>query len=137
MSSLASELTGWMWTEVGHVPAWDASIMMSSLDAEKVQLSTIKEESTEQIANRIVKLGSKGIWVLKPNTANPKGPADEQIDITLTTTTPDFLPASPAIPENPPPKKSRAASLSPRLPFFAPSMSYPRSYDMNYRSISR
>jgi len=80
MSYLAAQLTGWMWAAADPAQGYGGSIL-HSLDDEKVHLGTINGESTEQIANRIVNLGSKGVWMLKPNTPNPKGPTDEQISI--------------------------------------------------------
>jgi len=80
MSSLAARLTGWMWAAANPMQGYGGSIP-GSLDDEKIQLGTIRDESTEQIANRIVKLGSKGVWMLKPNKPDPKGPVDEQIQI--------------------------------------------------------
>jgi len=80
MTLLAARLTEWMWAAAAPMQGYGASIMYSP-DAEKVQLGTVKGESTEEIANQIVKLGSKGVWMLQPNKGNSKGPTDEQISV--------------------------------------------------------
>lgn len=80
MAGLGARLTGWMQMEVGHVPAFGGSVRHSP-DAQRFQIGPISGASTEDIANRIVNLDSKGIWILKPTIANPKGAADEQIKV--------------------------------------------------------
>lgn len=78
MAGLAAILTGWMQAEVGHVQGFGGSILHSTT-AEELRLRAIPGASTEEIANQIVSLGSKGIWILRPTTANPAGAADEEI----------------------------------------------------------
>jgi hypothetical protein len=78
MQVLGAQLTGWMWVEVGHAKGYGASIM-GSLSAEQLKLGVMKFASTEEIANRIVSLGSKGIWLLKADKSNASSPMQESI----------------------------------------------------------
>lgn len=78
MAELGAQLTGWMWVAVDHAKGYGASIM-GSLSAEQLKLGVMKFASTEEIANRIVSLGSKGIWLLKADKSNASSAMQESI----------------------------------------------------------
>ena len=58
---LGSNLWGWMGTIVDPDTGYGGSIL-HSLDDEKLHLPVMHDVSVEEIANRIVTLGSKGMW---------------------------------------------------------------------------
>lgn len=78
MAELGAQLTGWMWVEVEGAKGYGGSIM-SSPSAEQLKLGVMKFASTEEIANRIVSLGSKGIWLFRPNNSKASSPMGESI----------------------------------------------------------
>jgi hypothetical protein len=67
MAYLGAQLTGWMRMEAEHVPGY-MSNTLSSTNAERVSLKSAQNASTEEIANRIVSLGSKGVWTFRATT---------------------------------------------------------------------
>ena len=58
---LAANLSSWMGTVVEPVSGYAGSIL-GSLSDERLTLSEMHDASVEEIANRIVTLGSKGMW---------------------------------------------------------------------------
>jgi hypothetical protein len=63
MVKLGTELTMWIKTEIDHEDGFGGSILSSTND-ERFTLGAIPASTTEELANRIVSLGSKGMWVL-------------------------------------------------------------------------
>jgi hypothetical protein len=77
---LGADLDMWMKVsvdeELGHEVGYAGSIG-GSLDDEKFILKAGPLATTEEIANRIASLGSKGMWILR---TNPTTPADSSTD---------------------------------------------------------
>jgi hypothetical protein len=63
MVMLGAELTMWIRAEVDHETGFFGSILGSTND-ERFTLGAIPVATTEELANRIVSLGSKGMWIL-------------------------------------------------------------------------
>jgi hypothetical protein len=63
MVMLGAQLTMWMQAELDHVPGFGGSILYSP-DDERFTLGDIRLATTEELANRIVSLGSRGMWTL-------------------------------------------------------------------------
>ena len=61
LPELGSTLWGWMGTVVDPATGYGGSILHSS-DDEHLRLPVMHDASIEEIANRIVTLGSKGMW---------------------------------------------------------------------------
>lgn len=80
MVYLGANLTGWIWAEVGHAQGYGGSIMHSTSDQE-FSFSVAGPASTMEIADRIVQLGEHGIWMLRRDKADAKGPLDEEVQV--------------------------------------------------------
>jgi hypothetical protein len=80
ITSLGTRLDGWMKMEVGHAPGYAASTHHAP-NAQRFDLGVMTSASTVEIADRIVSLGPKGVWMLGPNTSNPKGALDTDIRV--------------------------------------------------------
>jgi hypothetical protein len=63
MVKLGAELTMWIRLEIDHENGFGGSILSSTND-ERFTLGTMPAATIEELANRIVSLGSKGMWVL-------------------------------------------------------------------------
>jgi hypothetical protein len=63
MVMLGAQLTMWVWAELDHVPGFGGSVLYSP-DDERFTLGDIRTATTEELANTIVSLGSKGMWTL-------------------------------------------------------------------------
>lgn len=80
MAELGAGLNGWMWAEVDPVRGYGASIQ-GSMNDERFILEPIKDATTEEIANRIVSLGSKGMWIFRVAAFPPADASDDRIEI--------------------------------------------------------
>jgi hypothetical protein len=80
MAGLGAQLTGWMRMEAEHVPAFAASVVHSE-SSSHVQLHDFTSASTEEIANAVVRLDAKGIWLFRKAPADSQGAADEELVI--------------------------------------------------------
>ncbi|MFZ0662570.1 MAG: hypothetical protein WAM66_07760 [Acidobacteriaceae bacterium] len=78
MVELGAMLTGWMLADVDYANGYVGSILGSTND-ERFSLRPISNATTEQIANRIVSLGSKGMWILKANAFPTRSPSDSVV----------------------------------------------------------
>ena len=63
MVELAAQMTMWMQMEVDHVPGFGGSTLYSP-DDERFTFVATPASTTEEIADRIVALGSRGMWTL-------------------------------------------------------------------------
>jgi hypothetical protein len=80
ITSLGTRLDGWMKMEVGHAPGYAASTHHAP-NAQRFDLGAMMSASTEEIADRIVSLGPKAVWMMGPNTPNPKSALDMDIRV--------------------------------------------------------
>jgi hypothetical protein len=80
MADLGARLTGWMEMEIGHVPGFAASVLHSP-SSQNVEMGNVSRESTEEIADRIVTLDGKGLWIFRGTAAHPTSAADEEITV--------------------------------------------------------
>jgi hypothetical protein len=69
MAALGARLTGAIRMEIGNESTFAASIL-HSVDSDHVSLSASTGLSTEDIANRIVKLDKRGLWIFRGATHN-------------------------------------------------------------------
>jgi hypothetical protein len=76
MVELGVQLTMWMQAEIDHVPGFGGSILYS-LNDERFTFAATSPSTTEEIANGIVSMGSKGIWILRADAfQRPEGVTD-------------------------------------------------------------
>lgn len=80
MADLGADLNGWMWAAVDPAAGYGASILGSTND-ERFILEPIKDATTEEIANRIVSLGSKGMWTFRVAAFSPADLSADRIEI--------------------------------------------------------
>ncbi len=80
MVMLGSQLTMWMQAELDHVPGFGGSIL-DSPDDERFTLGEIRLATTEELANRIVSLGSKGMWTLTADAFQRDGEWTDSVKI--------------------------------------------------------
>lgn len=80
MVELGAGLNEWMWAAVDPVKGFGASIQGSTND-EHFTMVPIKDATTEEIANRIVSLGSKGMWIFRVAAFSPADTSADQIEI--------------------------------------------------------
>jgi hypothetical protein len=75
MVELGAMLTGWMLGKIDHASGYGGSILESTND-ERFSLKETPGATTEEIADSIVSLGSKGMWILKANAFPTRSPSD-------------------------------------------------------------
>jgi hypothetical protein len=80
MVELGAELTMWIRTEIDHENGFAGSILGSTND-ERFTLGAIPAVTTEELANRIVSLGSKGMWVLTMDALERDGERTDGVEI--------------------------------------------------------
>jgi hypothetical protein len=80
MVEIGANLTGWMWAEVDGAKGFGGSIGGSTND-ERFTLKPIPSASTEEIANRIVSLGSKGMWILRADPFHASGGSNDEVEV--------------------------------------------------------
>jgi hypothetical protein len=80
MVMLGGQLTMWMQAELDHVPGFGGSILYSP-DDERFTLGDIRLATTEELANRIVSLGSKGMWTLTTDAFQRDGEWTDSVKI--------------------------------------------------------
>jgi hypothetical protein len=80
VAGLGDRLNGWMRMEIGHVQTYISSTGHAA-NSPRYDLDAMPSASTEEIANSIVTLGSKGIWVFRPITLTPASALDEEIRV--------------------------------------------------------
>jgi hypothetical protein len=80
MIDLSFDLTMWIRAAVDPHRGWGASISTSSNEERFTSIGTLAG-TTEQIADRIVSLGSKGLWIFKADSIAPVpgAMADDQL----------------------------------------------------------
>ena len=76
MHGISAQLTGWLWVEVDGAQGYGESIG-DSTTAHTINLPVLEDVTTEQIADRIVKIPPAGMWILQGNTIPPLLPATE------------------------------------------------------------
>jgi hypothetical protein len=80
MAEVAAYLTGWMWAATRPISGWGGSIAGSTND-ERFTLEKMPSATTEEIANKIVSQGSKGMWILRTAPNDTHNPSDDQVEI--------------------------------------------------------
>ena len=80
MVELGAALTMWIRMEVDHENGFGGSILGSTND-ERFTLGAIPAATTEELANRIVSLGSKGMWVLTMDAFELEGERTDGVEI--------------------------------------------------------
>jgi hypothetical protein len=78
MVEMGANLTGWMLVEVDRAEGYGGSIPGSTND-ERFTLDVASPASTEEIANRIVSLGSKGMWIFRADPFPVSGEAKDEV----------------------------------------------------------
>ncbi|HEX5233877.1 MAG TPA: hypothetical protein VFW25_00960 [Silvibacterium sp.] len=77
---LGAYLNEWMWAAINPAQGSLSSIG-GSLNDERFTLTPMKEATTEEIANRIVSLGSKGMWIFRVAAFHPTDASADQIEV--------------------------------------------------------
>jgi len=80
MVSLGAMLTGWLRAFIDPTTGWGGSIL-SSTNEEKLNLEVPTPATTEDIANRIVRMGSCGMWIFKGGASHQSPVSATSIDI--------------------------------------------------------
>jgi hypothetical protein len=80
MVMLGAELTMWIRMEVDREPGIGGSILSSTND-ERFTLGAIPAATTEELANRIVSLGSKGLWILTMDAFQRDGEWTDSVEV--------------------------------------------------------
>jgi hypothetical protein len=80
MVELGAGLTMWMRAAIDPQGGFGASIGGATND-ERFSLKAIPWATTEEIANRIASLGSKGMWIFRADAYPPSGTSTDQIVI--------------------------------------------------------
>ena len=80
MAEMAAYLTGWMWMATHPGSGYGGSILGSTND-EHFALKEMQSATTEEIANKIVSQGSKGMWILRTAPNNTDSPSDYQVEV--------------------------------------------------------
>jgi hypothetical protein len=80
MVVMAANLTGWMWAATRPISGYGGSILGSTND-ERLMLEEMRSATTEEIANKIVSQGSKGMWILRMAPNDTHNPSDDQIEV--------------------------------------------------------
>jgi hypothetical protein len=73
-------LTGWMWAVIRPGLGFMTSIAGSTND-EQFSGEAIPSATTEEIANKIVSLGSKGMWILRTSPDLTNDPSNDKVEI--------------------------------------------------------
>jgi hypothetical protein len=80
MSILGVNLTGAIRMDVGNITTFASSTLYNP-DNRRVTLGDEPNTSTEEVANKIVNLDGKGIWILRSTVDPPTGPADDEVRV--------------------------------------------------------
>jgi hypothetical protein len=80
MPEMAAGLTGWMWM-VTHLASGYGSSILGSTNDERFTLEVMPSATTEEIANKIVSQGSKGMWILRTAPNDTHKPSDYQLEV--------------------------------------------------------
>lgn len=80
MVELGVQLTMWMRTEIDHEAGFGGSILSATND-ERFTFAAMPPSTTEEIANRIVSLGSKGLWTLRTDAFQRTSGATDAVEI--------------------------------------------------------
>jgi hypothetical protein len=80
MVVIGSQLTMWLGAAIHPEASYMASILGSTND-EQFTMAPIASATTEEIANRIVALGSRGLWILHVAASSSAGPGDDVVEI--------------------------------------------------------
>jgi len=80
MAVMAANLTGWMWMATHPGSGYGGSTLGSTND-ERFTLGEMPSATTEEIANKIVSQGSKGMWILRTAPNDTHNTSDYQVDV--------------------------------------------------------
>jgi hypothetical protein len=80
MVELGASLTMWMRAAIDPGIGFGSSILSSTND-ERFTVDTVPSATTEELANRIVSLGSKGMWIFRVDPVSPEGPLEDEVQI--------------------------------------------------------
>jgi hypothetical protein len=68
MHGISATLSGWLWVEVDQAGGWGTSTG-DSTQAYTIALPAISNVTTQEIADRVIKTGMGGMWILRGRTA--------------------------------------------------------------------
>jgi hypothetical protein len=80
MVVMGFQLTMWIGA-VTHPEVGYAASILGSTNDEQFTMAPIASATTEEIANRIVSLGSKGLWILRMGASNSASTEDDAVEI--------------------------------------------------------
>jgi hypothetical protein len=80
MVVMGSQLTIWVGAVTHPEASYMASILGSTND-EQFTMTPIASATTEEIANRIVSSGSRGLWILRVGASSSSLPEDDMVEI--------------------------------------------------------
>jgi hypothetical protein len=80
MAMLGTDLTMWIRAAVDHETGFGGSILGSTND-ERFTLGAIPVATTEELANRIVSQGSRGLWILRMDAFARDGEWTDDVEI--------------------------------------------------------
>lgn len=80
MVELGVALTMWMRVAIDHIAGFGGSIQ-GSLNDERFTVKPTQSPTTEEIANEIVSLGSKGIWIFRADPLPTSGASTDEVVI--------------------------------------------------------
>jgi hypothetical protein len=69
MHGISATLTGWLWVEVDQASGWGDSIG-DSTQAYTVTFPALSNITTQEIADRVIKTGIGGMWILRAKAAS-------------------------------------------------------------------
>lgn len=80
MVELGAYLTGWIWSEVDGVKGWGGSIG-GSLNDERFTFEAIPSASTDELADKIVSLGLKGMWIFRASASDGADASNDELEV--------------------------------------------------------
>jgi hypothetical protein len=69
MHGISETLTGWLWVEVDQAGGWGTSFG-DSTQAYTITLPALSDVTTQEIADRVIKAGMGGMWILRAKAAS-------------------------------------------------------------------
>lgn len=68
MHGISATLSGWLWAEVDHADGWGTSTG-DSTQAYTITLPALSDVTTQEIADKVIKTGMRGMWILRGKAA--------------------------------------------------------------------
>jgi hypothetical protein len=76
---ISAQLAGWLWVDLDHGDGYGGSTLYSVGEPRISLPASMRNVTTEEIANRVVTTGAGGLWIAKINPEKATGPQDELI----------------------------------------------------------